>query len=110
MFRASAGNDVIDQIKFAHDQGFTAWEHNSLAGEPPQMQETVGKTLADLDMTMGVFVAVRHLPPADHRGQSDPEHRTLLGRDRLLSVRRKPGPQGTWHGRDSLRERLPPHS
>jgi hydroxypyruvate isomerase len=57
MFRASAGNDVIDQINFAHDQGFTAWEHNSLGGESPEMQERVGQTLADLRMQMGVFVA-----------------------------------------------------
>jgi hydroxypyruvate isomerase len=57
MFRASAGNDVIDQIRFAHDQGFTAWEHNGLASESPEMQERVGRTLADLGMKMGVFVA-----------------------------------------------------
>jgi hydroxypyruvate isomerase len=57
MFKAVAGNDVIDQIKFAHDQGFTAWEHNSLAGESPEMQEKVGSALAKLDMKMGVFVA-----------------------------------------------------
>ena len=56
MFRASAGKDVIDQIKFAHDQGFTAWEMNGLPKETPEMQERVGKTLADLNMTMGVFV------------------------------------------------------
>ncbi len=57
MFRATAGDDVIDQIKFAHDQGFRAWEHNSLGGEPVEVQEQVGKTLADLNMKMGVFVA-----------------------------------------------------
>lgn len=56
MFKASAGNDVLDQIKFAHDQGFTAWEMNGLGNESPEMQEKVGKTLADLNMKMGVFV------------------------------------------------------
>ena len=56
-FRASAGKDVIDQIKFCADQGFTAFEYNGLPNETPEMQEQVGKTLADLNMQMGVFVA-----------------------------------------------------
>lgn len=56
MFRSSAGGDVVDQIKFAHDQGFTAWEMNGLGNEPVEVQEQVGKTLADLKMQMGVFV------------------------------------------------------
>lgn len=57
MFQASAGQDVLDQIKFCADQGFTAFEHNGLPGESPEMQEKIGKTLADLHMKMGVFVA-----------------------------------------------------
>lgn len=56
MFQSSAGKDVIDQIKFSHDQGFTAWEMNGLGNESVEMQEKVGKTLADLNMKMGVFV------------------------------------------------------
>lgn len=57
MFKASAGDDVIDQIKFAADQGFTGWEDNGLPAQPPAMQEKIGKTLSDLGMKMGVFVA-----------------------------------------------------
>lgn len=57
MFRASAGNEVLDQIKFAHDQGFTAWEHNSMPNEEPEKQEAIGTLLRDLKMEMGVFVA-----------------------------------------------------
>jgi hydroxypyruvate isomerase len=57
MFKASAGDSVIDQIKFAADQGFTGWEDNGLPGQPPAMQEKIGKTLSDLGMKMGVFVA-----------------------------------------------------
>ncbi|MFK7768365.1 MAG: hydroxypyruvate isomerase family protein [Mariniblastus sp.] len=56
MFKASAGENVIDQIKFAHDQGFTAWEMNGLGKQSAEEQEKVGKTLADLGMKMGVFV------------------------------------------------------
>ena len=57
MFKAHAGDDVIDQIKFAADQGFRGWEDNGLPGQPPEMQEKIGRTLSDLGMKMGVFVA-----------------------------------------------------
>ncbi|GAB5404566.1 MAG: hypothetical protein Aurels2KO_27970 [Aureliella sp.] len=57
MFKASAGDDVLDQIKFAHDQGFTAWEHNPMPSEKPAVQEKIGQLLRDLKMRMGVFVA-----------------------------------------------------
>jgi len=57
MFKASAGSDVLDQIKFSHDQGFSAWEHNLMPNEEPAMQEKIGQLLRDLKMRMGVFVA-----------------------------------------------------
>lgn len=57
MFKNIAGGDLIDQLKFAADQGFTAWEDNGMKGRSPEMQEEIGKTLSDLGMTMGVFVA-----------------------------------------------------
>ena len=57
MFKAHAGDNVLDQIKFAHDQGFTAWEHNQMPNEAPAMQEKIGQLLRDLKMRMGVFVA-----------------------------------------------------
>jgi len=57
MFRALAGKDVIDQIKYAADQGFTAWEDNRMPRKTPELQEKIGKTLDSLGMQMGVFVA-----------------------------------------------------
>jgi hydroxypyruvate isomerase len=57
MFRNSAGNDILDQIRFAADQGFTAWEDNGLPRLDPDMQTKVGELLNKLDMQMGVFVA-----------------------------------------------------
>lgn len=57
MFKNLAGKDPIDQIKFAADQGFTAWEDNGMKGKSPEMQEKIGKTLDELGMKMGVFVA-----------------------------------------------------
>lgn len=60
MFKHHAGNDRVDQIKFAADEGFTAWEDNGMAGRSPAEQERIAKAMADLGMTMGVFVASAH--------------------------------------------------
>ena len=60
MFRHHAGNDLIDQLKFAADQGFTAWEDNGMAGKSKDLQEKVAREMSRLGMTMGVFVAAAH--------------------------------------------------
>jgi len=57
MFRHHAGNDLLDQLQFMADEGFTALEDNGMRGRPKDMQEKIGRTLAELDMQMGVFVA-----------------------------------------------------
>jgi len=57
MFKESAGADVLDQIRFAADQGFTAWEDNGIMGRPVAEQEAIGRLLAEKKMQMGVFVA-----------------------------------------------------
>ncbi|HBK89728.1 MAG TPA: xylose isomerase, partial [Cytophagales bacterium] len=56
MFKNLAGNDFIDQISFAYDQGFRSIEDNGLLGRSVADQERIGNTLAKLGMTMGVFV------------------------------------------------------
>lgn len=56
MFKSHAGNDFIEQIKFAHSMGFRSIEDNGMMGRTPAMQEKIGNTLASLGMTMGVFV------------------------------------------------------
>jgi hydroxypyruvate isomerase len=56
MFKNHAGSDFVDQIKFMADQGFRAIEDNGLLGRSVAEQERIGKTLAQLNMTMGVFV------------------------------------------------------
>lgn len=56
MFRHSAGDDLIDQLKFMADQGFVAMEDNGLMGRDVATQTKIGETLEKLGMTMGVFV------------------------------------------------------
>jgi hydroxypyruvate isomerase len=56
MFKNSAGDDLIDQLKFMADQGFTAFEDNGLMNRDTATQTKIGETLEKLGMTMGVFV------------------------------------------------------
>jgi hydroxypyruvate isomerase len=56
MFKNSAGDDLIDQLKFMADQGFTAFEDNGMMNRDTATQTKIGETLEKLGMTMGVFV------------------------------------------------------
>lgn len=56
MFQNLAGKDLIDQIKFMADVGFTAIEDNGMLGRPVEEQEKIAKELDKQGMTMGVFV------------------------------------------------------
>ena len=56
MFKNHGGENFVDQIKFMADQGFRGIEDNGLLKRSVADQEKIGKTLADLGMTMGVFV------------------------------------------------------
>lgn len=56
MFEQSAGKDLIDQLKFMADQGFTALEDNGMMGRTPEVQAQLGEAMAKLGMQMGVFV------------------------------------------------------
>lgn len=57
MFKHHAGDDLIEQIRFAHSVGFRAWEDNGMMGRPKKVQEQIAATMNELGMTMGVFVA-----------------------------------------------------
>jgi hydroxypyruvate isomerase len=56
MFKEHAGADLVAQLDFMADQGFTALEDNGLMGRPVDVQAQIGQTLAKRGMTMGVFV------------------------------------------------------
>lgn len=56
MFENTAGKDLIDQLKYMHDQGFRSLEDNGMMARPVDEQEKIGKELNRLGMRMGVFV------------------------------------------------------
>ena len=76
-FRQHAGDDLIDQLKFMADQGFSAMFDNGLMGKPTDVQEKIAKEMSRLDMTLGPFVLY-----ADFGVKSfvtrDPEIRKML--------------------------------
>lgn len=55
-FAAHAGQNLIDQLKFMADEGFTALEDNGMMKRSTAEQETIARTLEQLGMSMGVFV------------------------------------------------------
>ncbi len=57
MFRHSAGDDLLDQLQFMSEMGFTALEDNGMKGREVAMQEKIAGKMANLGMEMGVFVA-----------------------------------------------------
>ena len=57
MFKQSAGEDLIAQLNYAADQGFTAWEDNGMKNRPVEQQKELAATMEKRGITMGVFVA-----------------------------------------------------
>ncbi len=57
MFKHSAGDDLIDQLKFMSDEGFTALEDNTMTRRSVEEQERIAREMSRLNMRMGVFVA-----------------------------------------------------
>lgn len=46
----------LDQLQFAYDLGFRAWEDNQLARQSPQIQQQVGQFAREKGLTLGVMV------------------------------------------------------
>lgn len=57
MFRHHAGDDLLAQLQFMADEGFTALEDNGMAGRPVEVQEALAAEMDRLGLAMGVFVA-----------------------------------------------------
>lgn len=56
MFKHSAGDDLIDQIRFMYERGFRALEDNGMMKRSVKDQEKIANEMSKLGMRMGVFV------------------------------------------------------
>jgi len=57
MFRNSAGEDPLDQLRFMADTGFRAFEDNEMRNRPESVQQAMAEVMAERGLRMGVFVA-----------------------------------------------------
>lgn len=57
MFKHHAGNNILDQLNFMADMGFTAFEDNGMKNRPIAEQEQMAKVMTKRGIDMGVFVA-----------------------------------------------------
>ncbi len=55
-FKAHAGAELLPQIEFAANEGFTAMFDNGLMGRPPADQELIARELSKRNMLLGPFV------------------------------------------------------
>ena len=78
MFRHHAGDDLINQLRFMTDEGFTAMEDNGMMERSKKDQEKIAREMNQLNMTMGVFVAY-----AEFREKTFVTHDTSI-RDMLV--------------------------
>jgi hydroxypyruvate isomerase len=56
MFKNNGGEDFLDQIRWAYDQGFRSIEDNGMMSRTVEQQKKIGDLLAKSGMRMGVFV------------------------------------------------------
>ena len=96
MFEAHAGPDLVDQLRFAADQGFTAWEDNEMKGRPVDVQERLAAEMQRLGMEMGVFVAHTISWGTPNLANGDPDLRAQFLREieESVEVARRVG--ATW--------------
>ncbi|MDF1659439.1 MAG: TIM barrel protein [Verrucomicrobiales bacterium] len=57
MFKESAPGGLLDELRFAHDHGFRAWEDNGMGARPLEDQKAIGDLMGKLGITMGVVSA-----------------------------------------------------
>ncbi len=57
MFESIAGKDLLAQLEFMAEQGFTAFEDNGMKSRPVDEQLRIAHALERLGLRMGVFVA-----------------------------------------------------
>ncbi|MDH7598972.1 MAG: TIM barrel protein [Sedimentisphaerales bacterium] len=89
-FSAHVGDDPVENIKFAADQGFSAVFDNGLMGRPKDQQEQIAKALADRGMTLGPFVMYTEWQtPTLVTGRPDARAALLKAVERAIDVAKR---------------------
>ena len=96
MFKSLGGADPIDQLKFAADYGFTAWEDNGMMGKPVELQEKIAKTMDDLGIEMGVFVSFSGFGKTDFVEKTSKDYQDGLRKQMRKAVECQKRVGATW--------------
>ena len=85
LFADVAGSDPLDQIRWAYDQGFRAWESTSLKRRSAQEQEAISQLIHKLGMEFGQFVGTVTFSEVTFAGK-DLDNRESVIKDGVRSV------------------------
>lgn len=78
-FSNSAPGGEIDELRFARNEGFTAWEDNKMRDRPVDVQRQIAKTMEELGISMGVISALRGFKiPVSFAGNDDDAREAVL--------------------------------
>ncbi len=84
---ANHAKEMEDQLQFAADEGFSAWEDNGMAGRDVAVQERLAAKMAKCGIAMGVFVAHGDFgAPTFASGKQEHVDRVLADIDRACDV------------------------
>jgi hydroxypyruvate isomerase len=78
MFRESAGEKLTDQLKFAAEAGFTAFEDNQMPRRPVATQAEIAAEMDRLGMEMGVFVGASSFQEVTFAGDDASARESVL--------------------------------
>ncbi|MDF1815885.1 MAG: TIM barrel protein [Verrucomicrobiales bacterium] len=78
MFRNSAPGGTLDELKFAYDHGFRAWEDNGMSARPVEEQVEIGKLMEKLGIQMGVISAKTGIKELNFSSNDKAAHELVL--------------------------------
>lgn len=84
MFKESAPGGLLDEIQFAYDQGFRAWEDNGMGRRSVEDQTAIGELMSQLGMSMGVVSAKTGINSLNFASRDPEAHQLVL--DQIAST------------------------
>ena len=79
-----------DQLQFAADEGFRAWEDNGMRGRETTLQDKLAAKMQQTGITMGVFIAHGDFgKPTFASGQNEHRERVLYDMERACEVAKR---------------------
>ena len=78
MFRNAAPGGLLDEIRFAYDHGFRAWEDNGMSARSISDQKAISALMERLGMTMGVVSAKTGIGELNFASRDEEARRIVL--------------------------------